>query len=213
MAESENNSSEQTSTTELRWATGNKRDFALEGQTLLSLLDRKLGQHISKTELNLGDAVVYVQRAGAVDFFRLLKLDSELSFDFLVSLTAVDWLDQQEHRFTLVYHLMSMAHGYRLRVKIAVPEKDPEVDSLVELWKAANFLEREVWDMYGIVFHKHPDLRRVLMYDEFKGHPLRKDYPIQGKQPRVQLRSPEVANTARDMLRNELVRIQPRGKQ
>lgn len=194
----------------LSWSTGKKRDIASEGQQVLALLQSKLGQHISKSELNLGDAVVWIQRTGALDFFRILKLDSELSINFLVSVTAVDWLDKQTERFTLVYHLLSMTYGYRLRVKIPVPEKDPNVDSLVELWSSANYMEREVWDMYGINFEKHPDQRRILMYDEFKGHPLRKDYPVQGKQPRVKLRSPEVQNTARDMVRNELVKIQTR---
>lgn len=214
MNESENNSAAQGSAasnpSSFKWASGQKRDLASEGEAVLVLLKGKLGQHISFSELSLGDAVVEVQRTGALDFFKILKLDSELAFNFLVSITAVDWLDQKPERFTIVYHLLSMTHGYRLRVKIPVSERDPEVDSLTELWAAANFLEREVWDMYGIKFLGHPDLRRVLLYDEFKGHPLRKDYPVQGKQPRVKLRSPEVSNTARDMLRNELVTIQAR---
>ena len=87
------------------------------------------------------------------------------------------------------------------------PEENPEVDSLTGLWSVTNFLEREVWDMYGIKFKNHPDLRRIMMYDEFEGHPLRKDYPVQGKQPRVQLRHPEVENTARLMQRPALVQI------
>lgn len=195
----------------LPWSTGKKRDLAAESRELLALLERKLGQHISEADLSLGDAVVTISRVGSLDFFRLLKLDSELRFDFLVDVTVVDWLDRRTERFTVVYHLMSMSSGYRLRVKIPVSERDPEVDSLVELWSSANFMEREAWDMYGIVFKNHPDLRRVLLYEEFKGAPLRKDYPVQGKQPRVKLRSPEVSNTARDMLRNELVKIQKRG--
>lgn len=177
-----------------------------QGQFLVNLIQSKLGQHISQHELSCGDAVVYLQRTGALDFFRILKVDSELSFDFLVDITAVDWMDTKEQRFSLVYHLMSHKYLYRLRVKIPVPETDPEVESVSEIWNSANFLEREVWDMYGIKFKGHPDLRRVLMYDEFKGHPLRKDYPLQGKQPRVKLRYPEVENTARHMLRDTLVR-------
>ena len=91
-----------------------------------------------------------------------------------------------------------------------VPENDPVVDSMVELWPGADFMEREVWDMYGIKFKGHPDLRRILMYDEFVGHPLRKDYPVQAKQPRVPLLNPEVRNTAVDMKRAALVTINPR---
>ncbi len=183
------------------------------GEELLELIVSKLGQHIVSSEISCGDAVVNLQRTGALDFFRILKIDSELSFNFLVDITAVDWLDSKEQRFTVVYHLMSLKSGHRLRVKIPVSESDPEVDSLTELWHSANFLEREVWDMFGIRFNKHPDLRRVLMYDEFKGHPLRKDYPLQGKQPRIQLRYPEVKNTARQMVRDDLVKIRTGSKQ
>jgi NADH-quinone oxidoreductase subunit C len=107
----------------------------------------------------------------------------------------------------MVYHLMSLSFGYRLRVKVAVDESKPEVDSLVTLWPGANFMEREVWDMYGIAFKGHPDLRRILMYEEFVGYPLRKDYPVQGKQPRIRLRAPEVQNTATQMNRPSLVQI------
>ena len=86
-------------------------------------------------------------------------------------------------------------------------ESEPKVASIRELWPAANFLEREAWDMYGVEFENHGDLRRILMYDEFKGHPLRKDYPILKKQPRVKLRLPELHNTAKDMQRQQLVTI------
>lgn len=182
-------------------------ETASAGQVLLALIHSKLGQHITSTETSCGDAVVCLQRAGALDFFRILKLDSDLAFDFLVDVTVVDWLDSKEQRFSVVYHLMSIKFGYRLRVKIPLSEVDPEIDSLAELWHSANFLEREAWDMFGVKFTGHPDLRRVLMYDEFQGHPLRKDYPLQGKQPRIKLRSPEVSNTARQMLRHDLVQI------
>lgn len=176
-------------------------------EQLLALLKSKLGDFLITAETNLGDAVVRIDAKRVLEFFRLLKLDSQLNFNYLVSLTAVDWLDKQSERFEIVYHVMNLAKGYRLRVKAWVSESNPEVESVVGLWSAANFLEREVWDMYGIRFRNHPDLRRILMYDEFVGHPLRKDYPVQGKQPRVPLRNPEVRNTAVDMKRDALVQI------
>jgi len=114
---------------------------------------------------------------------------------------------RSEDRFEIVYHLLSIPGLKRLRIKVALSEDKPEIDSATDLWTAANFLEREVWDMYGIKFRGHPDLRRILMYEEFQGHPLRKDYPVQAKQPRVPLRMPEVENTARDMKRPTLVQI------
>jgi NADH-quinone oxidoreductase subunit C len=84
-----------------------------------------------------------------------------------------------------VYHFYSFRAKHRLRVKVGVPEEDPIVDSLVPLWKGANWLEREVGDMFGIRFLGHPDLRRILLYEEFQGHPLRKDYPVNQCQPLV----------------------------
>ena len=89
-------------------------------------------------------------------------------------------------RFALVYHFYSMAKKHRLRLQVPVEdETSPEVDSLVSLWPGANWLEREVWDMFGIGFRGHPDLKRILMYEEFEGHPLRKDYPVRKRQPLI----------------------------
>jgi NADH-quinone oxidoreductase subunit C len=88
-------------------------------------------------------------------------------------------------RFAVVYHFYSMAHKHRLRLVVPVEEADAVVDSLCSLWPGANWLEREVWDMFGIVFRGHPDLKRILMYDGFEGHPLRKDYPVKKRQPLI----------------------------
>jgi NADH-quinone oxidoreductase subunit C len=88
-------------------------------------------------------------------------------------------------RFVVVYHFFSLAHKHRLRVEVPVDEDDAEVDSLTSLWGGADWLEREVWDMFGIRFRGHPDLKRILMYDEFEGHPLRKDYPVKKRQPLI----------------------------
>lgn len=183
------------------------QNAAEEAARLLSLIQSKLSGQYLDARLNLGDVEVSVARAKMTDFFQILRLDTELLFDFFVSVTAVDWMDKRENRFEMVYHLMSLSFGYRLRVKVAVDESKPEVDSLVTLWPGANFMEREVWDMYGIAFKGHPDLRRILMYEEFVGYPLRKDYPVQGKQPRIRLRAPEVQNTATQMNRPSLVQI------
>lgn len=132
-----------------------------------------------------GDESIVVRREGLRNFFRALREDPALNFDFLTDITAVDYLGKREPRFEVVYHLYSMQKKHRLRVKVPVPEEDPEVESLVPLWKGANWLEREVWDLFGIRFGGHPDLRRILLYEEFKGHPLRKDYPVNLWQPRV----------------------------
>ncbi len=88
-------------------------------------------------------------------------------------------------RFAVVYHFFSTAHKHRLRLVVPVEESVAEVDSLTDLWPGANWLEREVWDMFGITFRGHPDLKRILMYEEFEGHPLRKDYPVNKRQPLI----------------------------
>lgn len=85
-------------------------------------------------------------------------------------------------RFEVVYHLFSLVHKHRLRLKVPVEESDPVVNSVTSIWKGANWFEREVWDMFGIVFRDHPNLKRILMYDGFQGHPLRKDYPVNKRQ-------------------------------
>jgi NADH-quinone oxidoreductase subunit C len=90
-----------------------------------------------------------------------------------------------ECRFTVVYHFYSTALKHRLRFVVPLQETDPEVESVTRLWAGANWFEREVWDMFGIRFRGHPDLRRLLMYDEFEGHPLRKDYPVKKRQPLI----------------------------
>jgi NADH-quinone oxidoreductase subunit C len=88
-------------------------------------------------------------------------------------------------RFAVVYHFYSTAHKHRLRLVVPTEETDAAVDSLAGLWPGADWLEREVWDMFGIAFRGHPDLRRILMYEEFDGHPLRKDYPVRRRQPLI----------------------------
>jgi NADH-quinone oxidoreductase subunit C len=88
-------------------------------------------------------------------------------------------------RFVVVYHFFSFPLKHRLRVEVPLPETDPEVDSLTPLWGGANWLEREVWDMFGIGFRGHPNVKRILMYEEFDGHPLRKDYPVKKRQPLI----------------------------
>jgi NADH-quinone oxidoreductase subunit C len=88
-------------------------------------------------------------------------------------------------RFAVVYHFYSLPQKHRLRVEVILDEEDANVDSLTSLWRGANWLEREVWDMFGIRFNGHPDLRRILMYEEFEGHPLRKDYPVKKRQPLI----------------------------
>jgi NADH-quinone oxidoreductase subunit C len=122
-----------------------------------------------------------------VDAERLLELLGWLKqlrgFDLLVDITCVDYLEYRdaEHRFGLVYLLASTVTNERLTVRAFLDEPELTVPSVVPLWEGANWLEREVWDMFGIVFDGHPDHRRILLPEDFTAHPLRKDYPLQGR--------------------------------
>jgi NADH-quinone oxidoreductase subunit C len=154
-----------------------------------------LGAAVLSTHSYRGDDTLVVDAARIVDAMKTLRDDPELAMTMLVDLTAVDYLGR-EPRFEVVYHLRSFKSGARLRVKAPVAEPEdgsnPTIDSVASLWASANWNEREAWDLYGIKFRGHPDLRRILMYEEFVGHPLRKDYPKEKRQPLVR-RPPDEA--------------------
>lgn len=180
-----------------------------EQTALRELLTKEFSNELALTDPHAWEygLTFKLQIKGAVQVFKKLRDDSRLAFDMLIDVTAVDWLDSREPRFTVVYQLLSLTHNHRLSIKIDASEDNPEVESLMPLYPAANFLEREVYDMYGIKFAGHPDLRRILLYDGFVGYPLRKDYPLRGKQPRVALRIPELRDDSNDMKREELVAL------
>ncbi len=123
-------------------------------------------------------ATVYAAPADVPALARALRDHAELQFACLVELTAVDY-HPREPRYELVYILVSIARGLRLRLKVRLPGEDAHVATVSTIWPAANWLEREVWDMFGIAFDGHPDPRRLLMPEDWEGFPLRKDYPVQ----------------------------------
>jgi NADH-quinone oxidoreductase subunit C len=135
-----------------------------------------------------GMTTIYVTREHLLETMRALRDLPELRFAFLADVTAVDFLPR-EPRFEVLYLLASLGVGgfgdtaKRLRVKVRVPGSPAHVESVASIWPAANWAEREVYDMFGIHFDNHPDLRRVLMPDDWDGYPARKDYPVQIKQP------------------------------
>lgn len=124
------------------------------------------------------EVTVVVRPEAIVRVCRFLKEDPELGYNFLADLCGVDWLGKREPRFEVVYHLYSIPRADRIRVKVRVAE-GAEVESVMSVWNTANWHEREVFDMFGIRFTGHPDLRRILMPEEWEGHPLRKDYPVE----------------------------------
>jgi NADH-quinone oxidoreductase subunit C len=129
-----------------------------------------------------GDDTVVVKREAIVALCRFLKQEPGLHYNLFLDLTAADYLPR-EPRFEVVIHLYSVPHKHRLRLKVPLSEGDPSMDTLTGVWRGTDWFEREAWDMYGIVFHGHPNLKRVLLYEAFEGHPLRKDYPIERRQP------------------------------
>jgi NADH-quinone oxidoreductase subunit C len=132
----------------------------------------------------LGETTIIVRPDAIVEVCRALRDDPALQYTFLSTITAVDWLER-EPRYDLVYHLMSLSSGAVLRLKIQIGDDEqpqPEAPSVTGVWPAANWYEREVFDLFGIRFAGHPDLRRIEMPDDWVGHPLRKDYPLTGIQ-------------------------------
>ncbi len=118
----------------------------------------------------------------------MLRTPSPLPYSMSPKLVADTWkplIDHAQYRFEVVYHFYSSSQHHRLRVKVPLPAEDPTVDSLTSVYHAANWFEREVWDMFGVRFVGHPNLKRLLMYDAFVGHPLRKDYPVNKRQPLI----------------------------
>ena len=153
-----------------------------------------LGDKVLSSHCQLGDDTILVAADQRLEVARWLKDDSELAFDMLMDSTAVDW-DEREPRFEVVDHFFSTRFAHRLRVKCGV-EEDAELPSLCPLYGSAIWMERETWDMYGIPFAGHPDLRRILLYPEFKGYPLRKDYDKMDAQPLFEERYAGVRETS-----------------
>jgi NADH-quinone oxidoreductase subunit C len=157
---------------------------------VLEFLKQKFGDDVYETHSQFGDDTAVVNPARWLEVARFLRDDPRCAMSMFVDITAVDYPDR-DPRFEVVCHLRSLEKGHRIRIKARVGDAEgegAEIDSVVSLWKGANWFERETYDMFGVVFRGHPDLRRILMYPEFKGYPLRKDYPANKIQPLVPFR-------------------------
>ncbi|MBA4157213.1 MAG: NADH-quinone oxidoreductase subunit C [Gemmatimonadetes bacterium] len=149
-------------------------------------LRREFGEAVLRHELVAGDEhIVYLPRDRNTEILRWLKDDPSQRYDFLQDLTAVDYGNGMF--LQVVYQMWSLEHKRQLRVKVELPMQELEIESVYYLWRAADWMEREVFDMFGIVFDGHPDLRRILMpYNYAEGHPLRKDFPLRGRFSRAE---------------------------
>ncbi len=144
-----------------------------------------------------GDACVFINKENIEPVCRFLKTDSQMQFNIAPYITAVDYLGM-DPRFEVVYNLSSTIQRHRIRLRVKVPESDCRLPTITSVWRGADWFERYCFDMYGIHFDKHPDMRRLFMYEEFEGHPLRKDYPLRGRQPLTpELNTPEVSDIYR----------------
>ncbi|MEE8433661.1 MAG: NADH-quinone oxidoreductase subunit C [bacterium] len=168
-------------------STDGKPSTTAELPPITALLHQSFADNMLEHHRQHGDETVVIKREGMLDVFSFLKDDPRCAFEMMIDLTAVDY-QPRAPRFEVVYHLKSLTLNHRLRIKIPLEEAAPEVDSIRGLWVAADWYERECHEMYGIGFAGHPNLKPLLLYDGFEGHPLRKDYEKGLSQPLVPMR-------------------------
>lgn len=158
----------------------------MEEEAILERLRKEFPAGVKEVSTPLGDEVAVIGNEALLQIATYLK-NGPGEFTMLLDLTCVDYPDR-EPRFEMVYHFFSLSRNRRLRIKTGLDESDLRIASLTSLWKNANWLEREVYDLFGVHFDGHPYLRRLFMYDGFEGHPLRKDYPLRRRQPLIPLK-------------------------
>lgn len=169
-------------------------------QFVLDRLKAKFGDAILETHSDFGDDTAVVKPESWKAVCQFLREDPGMSFDMMTDLCGVDYPERLP-RMEVVAHLYSIDRHHRVRLKTRIGDAElgtVELDSVVSIWKTANWLERETYDMSGVIFRGHPDLRRLLMYPEFVGHPLRKDYPANKAQPLIEYRTEEEAGLPLD---------------
>lgn len=152
-------------------------------QLALDKLKARFGDSVLETSAYLGNETAVISKDQIVDVIRFLRDDPELQFNMMMDLAGADYPGRAE-RFEVIYHLYSLQTKKRIRLKVRCGGDQPTVPSIHTLYKAADWFEREAYDLFGIHFEGHPNLKRILMFEEFEGHPLRKDYPV-NKRPKV----------------------------
>lgn len=154
--------------------------------TLKAALEKALGNRVQSVTESVGELTLVVKAADYLDVMRTLREDASLKFEQLIDLCGVDYADYGDGawngpRFAAVSHLLSITHNWRVRVRVFAPDDDlPVVSSVTTIWNSADWFEREAFDLFGLVFEGHPDLRRILTDYGFIGHPFRKDFPVSG---------------------------------
>ena len=151
----------------------------LKGHPALDRLQAWKSSAVTGAKFDRGEMTILVERTSLREAAALLRDDAICAYNYLSDVTCVDWFPS-EPRFEIVYHLLSMTKKERVRLKVRLEGSSPVVDSITSVWPGANYFEREVFDLFGIRFSDHPYLRRLLMPEDWEGHPLRKDYPVEG---------------------------------
>jgi NADH-quinone oxidoreductase subunit C len=151
----------------------------MDNQTILERLKSRLGGAILESREFRGELTIIVPKEQIVEVCSILKNDPDLSYDFLSDLCGID-MYTPEKRFGVIYNLLSLKNKHRLRIKTFTEEENPKVPTMTGIWGTANAHERETYDMFGIIFEGHPDLRRMYMPEDFEYYPLRKDFPLMG---------------------------------
>lgn len=148
---------------------------------VINLFKEKFSEVIVDSHEQHGDETILVKKESLFEILKFAKENENLKFDSMMDICGVDYLGQTP-RFEVVYHLYSIALNHRIRIKVRVSEEDCVVPSVISLWKSADWFERETWEMFGVKFEGHPELKPLLLFEGFEGHPLRKDYPIEKRQ-------------------------------
>ncbi len=156
----------------------------LESNPIVARVVERFGDAVHQVVFFQKEVTLVVDKAHLLEICRFVRDDETLRFNLLSDLCGVDRLPD-EPRFEVNYHLLSLSRGERLRLKVRLPGDQPKVTSVVGIWTTANWHEREVFDLFGITFEGHPDLRRILCPEDWNGHPLRKDYPLLGYEETV----------------------------
>jgi len=153
----------------------------MEPLEIAEKIRKQFSEDIGETVFFAGQVSLVVRKESIKKISMYLQQDPDFAFDYLADLCACDYFDRA-NRFEVVYNLRSIKYNYLLRLKVELSEDEPRIDSVSDIWATATWFEREVYDMFGIQFQRHPDLRRVLMPEDWEGHPLRKDYPLEGQE-------------------------------
>lgn len=154
----------------------------MDNEAIATVIKTRFPEAITDSSIFRNELTFCIRKEYIIEVAEFLKKDKELDFNFLSDLCGVDRVET-DGVFEVVYQLYSIEKNHRIRIKVPVSSNEPRIPTMTNIWKTADWHEREAYDMFGIIFEGHPDLRKILTPDDFEGHPLRKDYPVDRRQP------------------------------